>query len=600
MSIQAIKYLHFLLQKQDYQYAEEESIKFLVTQKVDQEILNILGLARLGLKKNDLAIESFNKAIAIENKFIFQSNLGFAYLAKGLKFSASKIFIRLFRKNFFNYAIYKRLYLLCKKKNNKQKIFDKIISSCPNNSQELINQDTYNFLVQLLKVEEFNFVITFCTKIIQIKKNSIIYNILANAYFFNNDMANAEINYIKSLKLNSSNYSIFFDIAEFYKSKGDMAKALDNYQKAIVLNKTIDGELHRCFSYARKYKNDQDEHFNFLKKNIENFNENQVSAPVHKMHLLFALAKAYEDINNHEESYKNFNEANSIARKINPYNDANVTNEFKIYQNFFSNFDFLKYEKFGVQTKEIRPIFIVGLPRSGSTLVEQIISSHRLISSKGESKIFGKNLSLLFNTYDFDKFEKDLAKIHNDPTIITKLGKLYLDMSLDKKSKNFFTDKMLFNFLYIGLIRITLPHSKIIVCQRDYRDIFVSIIKNYFSEDKMAFAFSETHLFNYIQFYHKVLNFWKSKLNSFVHTIKYDELVLDQVQVTKKILNICEVEWDDNCLNFNKNENIVKTLSSTQVRNSIYKNSLNTWTVYEKQYADIFQQLALLQKKNNF
>ena len=121
MSIQAIKYLHFLLQKQDYQYAEEESIKFLVTQKVDQEILNILGLARLGLKKNDLAIESFNKAIAIENKFIFQSNLGFAYLAKGLKFSASKIFIRLFRKNFFNYAIYKRLYLLCKKKKQQTK-----------------------------------------------------------------------------------------------------------------------------------------------------------------------------------------------------------------------------------------------------------------------------------------------------------------------------------------------------------------------------------------------------------------------------------------------------------------------------------------------
>lgn len=598
MSIQAIKYLQFLLQKQNYQYAEEESIKFLVTQKIDQEILNILGLARLGLKKNDLAIESFNKAITIENKLIFQFNLGFAYLAKGLKLCAYKIFINLFRKNFFSYAIYKHLYSLCKKKVNKEKIFDKIISSFPNNTQELINQNTYNFLVQFLKMEEFDFVITFCTKTLQIKKNSIILNILANAYFLNDDMFNAEINYKKSLQLDSTNYSIFFDIAEFYKSKGDMSKALDNYQKAIALNRNIDGELHRCFSYARKYVNDKDEHFNFLKKTLENFNDNQVNGSTHKMHLLFGLAKAYEDICNYEESYKNFSQANRIAQKINPHDDTNVKNEFKIYQKFFSNFNFLKYEKFGVQTKDVRPIFIVGLPRSGSTLLEQIISSHRLISSKGESKIFGKNLSHLFNTYDFEKFEKDLVKIYNDPTIITKLGQLYVDKSLQKKTKKIFTDKMLFNFLYLGLIRIGLPNSKIIVCQRDYRDIFVSMIKNYFSESKMSFAFSETHLLNYIQFYHKVLNFWKSKLNSFVHIIKYDELILDQTQMTKKILEICEMEWDDNCLNFNKNENIVKTLSSTQVRSGIYKNSLNTWKVYEEQYADIFQQLVLLQKNN--
>lgn len=600
MNIQARKYLHFLLQKQDYKYAEEESLKFLLTQKVDQEILNILGLARLGLKKNDLAIESFKAAIQIENKFTFKSNLGFAYIAKGQKLNAYKIFINLFNKNFFNYGIFKQLFKLCKKNKNKEKIFNKIISILGKNPLELVNQNTYAFLIHFLKVEELTFVIKFCEKVIQVKKDPIIFNILANAYFLNDDFNNAEKYYQVSLKLDNNNYSIFFDIAEFYKSKGEIHKAVENYQKAIDLNKNTDGELHRCFSYVHKYKDENDDHFCFLKSSIENFDNNKINAEVNKMHLLFAISKAYEDMSNYEQSYKNFSKANIIAQKINSYDDTNVKKEFSIYEKFFKDFNFLEYEKFGVNNKNVKPIFIVGLPRSGSTLVEQIVSSHRLISSKGESKIFGKNLSLLFNTYDFDKFEKDFTSIKINPSKITKLGQLYLDKSMEQNTKNIFTDKMLFNFLYLGLIRLSLPNSKIIVCQRDYRDIFISMIKNYFTEAKMGFAFNEEYLLKYIQFYHIVINFWKNKLSSSMLIVKYEDLVHDQAEITKKILEFCQVEWDDNCLTFSNNENIVKTLSSAQVRIGIYKNSLNTWKVYEKYYHEIFKKLNLLQENRIF
>ena len=352
----------------------------------------------------------------------------------------------------------------------------------------------------------------------------------------------------------------------------------------------MDANLHRCYAYTIKYKNENDDHLQSVKKYLQLENLTQVN----KMHLLFAISKAYDDLNKIEVAYKYFSEANLIARSLYPQNIDYVKKEFYIFKNAFSDLDIKQNMQFGFQDKDYKPIFILGLPRSGSTLVEQILSNHSNVFSKGESKIFGRNLSYFFNTYEYSSFEKDfLFKIKN-VKIFEEIGKFYIEKSIKQHNQFCFTDKMLFNFLYIGLIKICLPHSKIIICERDYRDIFVSIIKNYFTEIKMGFSYSDELIVDYINFYDEAIKYWKKKLGNLIFFTKYEELVENSESQIKKIFSYCDLPLEKNSIEFNKNKNFVKTLSNTQVRSGIYKSSVQTWKKYELYYSKIFTQLEKL------
>ena len=319
-----------------------------------------------------------------------------------------------------------------------------------------------NFLHYFLQHEEFDFLQICCEKFLETSKLGILYNILGNAHFSNDNFDLAEKNYLEAKKLDKYNYSFYFDLAEFYKSKGSLLDAIENYKIAIKLDKNLDANLHRCYAYTKKYQNENDDHLQSVKKYLQLGNLTQVN----KMHLLFAISKAYDDLNKVEESYKYFSEANLIARSLYPQNIEYVKKEFYIFKNAFSDLDIKQNMQFGFQDKNYKPIFILGLPRSGSTLVEQILSNNSNVFSKGESKIFGRNLSYFFKTYDYSSFEKDfLFKIKN-VKIFEEIGKFYIEKSIKQHNQFCFTDKMLFNFLYIGLIKICLPHSKIIICER--------------------------------------------------------------------------------------------------------------------------------------
>ena len=146
--------------------------------------------------------------------------------------------------------------------------------------------------------------------------------------------------------------------------------------------------------------------------------------------------------------------------------------------------------------------------------------------------------------------------------------------------------------MFIGFIKVFFPNSKIIHCNRNPKDNCLSIYKNNFASPKMNWAFSQKDISNFYNNYNSLMKFWHSKVQEFIHTVEYEKLVSDKENEINKLLKFCDLEWDDNCLNFHKNSTTpIKTVSITQAREPIYKSSVNSHDDYKKYLKEMFENL---------
>ena len=220
------------------------------------------------------------------------------------------------------------------------------------------------------------------------------------------------------------------------------------------------------------------------------------------------------------------------------------------------------------------------MPRSGTSLVEQIISSHSAVFGGGElpymdalvNKNFIKNKKIDFKT---------LSELLDNKEKINSIANEYLNFTkhLNRDNK-IFLDKSLLNFMWVGFIKILFPNSKIIHCSRDPKNNCLSIFKNAFG-DGLGFAHDEEDLVKFYKAYKNLMDFWNSKEIDNLITIKYEKLINDSVSETKKLINHCELSWEENCLKFYQNKNPIKTISAGQARKPIYKTSLNSFDNYK-------------------
>ena len=221
------------------------------------------------------------------------------------------------------------------------------------------------------------------------------------------------------------------------------------------------------------------------------------------------------------------------------------------------------------------------MPRSGTTLVEQILASHDDVFGADEvefipgliRKYFGKNNISLFFQGKIDFKSADLKKMGDEYVSTMK--------NLSNNSlKN--TDKFPANFLSIGLIKLILPHSKIIHCHRNPEDNIFSIFKNYFPGGKIDYSHGLSQTVEYYKLYYDLMKHWYDVLPNFVHTINYEDLIHNTKKNVNDLLNFCNLGWNDKCLEFYNTKRPIKTASDTQVRNKIYSSSINSWKNYEK------------------
>lgn len=298
-------------------------------------------------------------------------------------------------------------------------------------------------------------------------------------------------------------------------------------------------------------------------------------APESRMLLAFALGRYFEKSGQHDKAAAQFLSANKTTRAELDYDIDKDLSTFEILK---SEFDAEFIKRWSITTPiEKSPIFIVGMHRSGSTLVEQILASHPNVFAAGELSLLTTTIAATFPATERSVYTRVLE--NSSTELFQAVAKNYVD-GLPKVAAGFITDKMPHNFLNIGTIRILFPNARIVHCRRDPRDTCFSIFKNLFGTHPYTFDLAE--LAHYYNAYASLMDHWDATLPGQIHHVDYETMIDEQEKTTRALLDACGLEWDPACLDFHKHERAIATISVSQVRQPVYRGSIGAWKPYEK------------------
>ena len=457
--------------------------------------------------------------------------------------------------------------LLCLAYNNKGKtnkaidVMNEALKHNPKNVDFLNNLGMFYSNIYEYKKAEKKY-----KKGLEIDKNNL--SLLNNLANLKKDLDQTEesVNiYEKILSIKPDALVVMYNLAGLYNSLGRFEKSKELYFQILKQKKDFT-EADRLISQMEKY-NSMHKHFLNIKEKLSNMKLNDNSL----LHLHFALGKAYGDQKNYIESFNNYKKANDISKKISNYNFKKSKKRFEAVKEKFKSLNDCKLNK---TYRKI--IFIVGMPRSGTSLTEQILASHKNVIGGGELPYIQK----IYN--DYFKSNQDIEE--DD---LLKCNKEYLNfLSNIDDSNKVFTDKAPLNFFYIGFIMKFLPNSKFINIIRNPIDNCWSIYKNYFPT-KIDFSNDLSDLSKYYRSYQDLMFFWKRLFPNEIYDLRYENLINNTKQEVEKLLKFCSLEWDENCLAHHKNKRVIKTISFNQARRPIYNTSLKSYAGYEKYLTDL-------------
>lgn len=410
-----------------------------------------------------------------------------------------------------------------------------------------------------------------------------ILNLTGAAHTLDKNVDEAANKYNQALKLDQNNVITLGNLANALRSQDKTKEALAIFKKSLELDPS-NPHLHKDLSVIVKYKDQNDEH---LKEMVKLYNSKGYSSK-DKAEIGFAIGKAYDDLNMPGEARKYLIFSNDERRGQFKYDFKNEIKEFELHKDLFSNIKNRILKK-DIHTKPV-PIFILGMPRSGTTLVEQILSSHSKVEGGDEIFFLADSLQKAIPHKSFD----DFPECFNDNTDekLKIISNLYIsELNKISKGKDYVTDKMPLNFKLIGLIYHSFPNAKIIHCVRDGRDTCLSIYKNNFGTDKLAWAYDQHELSSFFNLYVDYMKLWKNLFGNFIYDFRYELIIDDTEKQIKSLLNFCGLDFEESCLNFYKNKRAVQTVSTMQVRQPIYSSSVKAWKKYENNFPDLFENI---------
>ena len=306
----------------------------------------------------------------------------------------------------------------------------------------------------------------------------------------------------------------------------------------------------------------------------ENISEEQ------RCNINFGLADACENLGDFEKAFTHYSEGNELRKKLLDYDinqDVELFRQIKCsYPRIVKNS--LEPDEF---SKNVMPIFIVGMPRSGTTLVEQIISSHSQVTGAGELAFaaqFGASIAQGLSDSTTDSLinfrERYLIKLQN-----VSNGNLIV------------TDKVPQNFRYIGLLATAFPEAKIVHVKRNPAAVCWANYKQYFVSKSIGYCYAIDDVISYHKLYENLMEFWTNTLSNRIYKLDYEQLTVNQESETRQLIDYLGLDWDENCLSPQNNTRSVATASNVQVRKKVYRGSSEHWKKYQPFLNGAFDEL---------
>ena len=417
-----------------------------------------------------------------------------------------------------------------------------------------------------------------------------LYRLLGNIYRGAEKADDSLEAYNKSLEIHPSFVSSLVAKGELLTEIGQMSQATEALTQAIALDES---NLSAHLALAGLVKTQPDDaNFKWLINEAESLDP---STETKALQIHFTLGKCYDDVKQFDKAFVHYHAGCKIKRSRINYDADTHQQLVESITKVFSK-DYL-HRMSGYGSSSALPIFVVGMPRSGTTLTEQIIASHPDVHGAGELSDLAKlanNLAITEN--DQSPYPMNILSIAADDFL--EIGEKYAKgLQLRSPNSPHITDKMPANFHYIGLIHLALPNAKIIHIKRNPVDTCLSGYSKLFKRGQNH-CYDLGELGQYYRDYDALMTHWRSVLpeGSF-YDIQYEDIISDTENEARKLIEFCGLPWNDACLNFHKTERSVKTASVTQVRKPIYKSSVERWRAYEQHLGPLFEGLGDLAPK---
>jgi tetratricopeptide (TPR) repeat protein len=380
--------------------------------------------------------------------------------------------------------------------------------------------------------------------------------------------------YQKTIELNPANAHAHMSLAHVLKDLGRQAQSIAEYRAAIARRPDL-GEAYWSLANLKTFRFTDEE----IAAMQQQAGREQL-APAAAVHFCFALGKANEDRGDYDSAWQWYQRGNQQQRPLLSHDPLVMENRHSLIIDTFSA-EFLRAHE-GQGYAEAQPIFIVGLHRSGSTLIEQILASHSQVEGTAELPNLGQ-IAASVGRYRSDRVGFPEAARDLRPRDWRAYGRQYIEDTRRHRTsdKPRFTDKMPETFPLIGFMHLILPGSRVIDARRHPLDSLLGNYKQLYGGG-MDYSYDLEDLAHYYLEYDRLMRHWNQVLPGKVLTVHYEETVLDLEGQVRRILAHCGLPFEEACLRYHENPRTVRTASSEQVRRPIYTDSLGTWRRYEK------------------
>ena len=374
----------------------------------------------------------------------------------------------------------------------------------------------------------------------------------------------AEVSYNKTITLQPDYVTAHSNLGLMLQELGRLDEAEACFNKAIALQPDH-AKAHHYLTRMKKFVT-KDEQYSKLHELYldEEISEEQLC------HINFALAKASEDLEDFEQAFTHYSEGNALRKKLLNYDISQDIKLFKKLQSSYTEIENNAPDNADL-AHQPTPIFIVGMPRSGTTLVEQIISSHSNINGGGE---------LLLAAQSGGPIATGEVEISKDA--LHEFRKKYLSKLQNVSNGNpMVTDKMPQNFRYIGLLATAFPEAKIVHVKRNTAAVCWGNYKQYFKSKNLGYCYDLDDIVRYHELYEDLMAFWDMSIGKRIYTLDYDLLTVNQKDETHKLIAYLDLNWDEKCLFPQNNRRRITTASNVQVREKVYQGSSQQWKHYK-------------------